>query len=361
MLNFSNSEFKERALNTKHISYETERTVEDAFLLFIKDFDNGNKESLENLCKYIKEFYAEENIELSMNECYELTQGKDTALVRFDEKVKSIILACAYKCIYDGNLLGTRLVDVNGEPINTSNCLSHILYHGEASRILAEAIGLDGKTAQKLGILHDIGRKRTHSFMHTVKGFELLQELGWYEESFVCLYHSFTIINSKDDILKGGRCANCDPMLEGFRIDENGNEVCENDECKDDLAKVLDVYEYNDYDVIMNIADCMAANKGIVSMYDRLFNSILKRRKTGTFDMKYTLVKMTNQMRYYLEKAGFADFKGVKIKATKDITLEEVTNLFKEMSSLFFDKFNSLRQERTIPLDLSNPKTYVKI
>lgn len=360
MLNFSNNEFKERALNTKHISYETERTVEDAFLLFIKDFDNGNKESLENLCKYIKEFFAKENIELSMNECYELTQGRDTALVKFDEKVKSIILACAYKCIYDGNLLGTRLVDVNGEPTNTSNCLSHVLFHGETSRILAETIGLDGKTAQKLGILHDIGRKRTHSFMHTVKGFELLQELGWYVEAFCALTHSFTLISNENGVIKAGRCANCDPMLEGFGIDENGVGVWKSEEYKDDMAQFLDGYEYNDYDVIMNIADMMAISKGIVSIEER-FEDIMTRRDPDLMDVRYTKVCLINQMRYYLEKAGLADFKGVKIKATKDITLEEVTNLFKEMSSLFFDKFNSLRQERTIPLDLSNPKTYVKI
>ena len=175
IFNFSNNEFKNIALNTKQVSYETERTVEDAFLLFIKDFDKGNKQSLENLCKYIKEYFTKENIELSMDECYELTQGRDTGLVKLEERVKRIILACAYKCIYDGKFLGNTIVDVKGELTNTSNCLSHILYHGEASRVLAEAIGLDGKVAQKLGILHDIGRKRTHSFMHTIAGFELLQ------------------------------------------------------------------------------------------------------------------------------------------------------------------------------------------
>ena len=360
MLNFSSNEFKNIALNTKQVSYETERTIEDAFLLFIKDFDKGNKQSLENLCKYIKKFYAKENIELSMEECYELTQGRNMASVKFDESVKRVVLACAYKCIHDGNFLGNTIIYVDGKPINTSDCLSHILYHGEASRVLAEAIGLDGKTAQKLGILHDIGRKQSHGFDHTIKGFEMLRNFKWNEEAFCCLTHSFTLVSSENGIIKAGRCANCDPLLKGFSISKDGIGIWESEEHKDDMALFLDRYEYNLYDLIMNLADLMATSKGIVSIKER-FDDIMTRRKPELMDVRYTKACLINEMRYYLEKAKLADFKGAEIKATKDITLKQVSTLFTEMSSLFFDKFNVLRQERTIPLDLSNPKTYMKI
>ena len=72
-LNFENDYYKKEALeHSKEYNYENNNTIEDAFLLVLKDI---KKEDLSNLIILIqKTFIKKYNLKLTENEAYEMTQ-----------------------------------------------------------------------------------------------------------------------------------------------------------------------------------------------------------------------------------------------------------------------------------------------
>ncbi|MDD6244050.1 MAG: hypothetical protein PUB03_00120, partial [bacterium] len=72
-LNFENDYYKKEALeHSKEYNYENNNTVEDAFLLVLKDI---KKEDLSNLIILIQEtFIKKYNLKLTEDEAYEITQ-----------------------------------------------------------------------------------------------------------------------------------------------------------------------------------------------------------------------------------------------------------------------------------------------
>lgn len=208
-LYFSNDYYKNKALEASKCSYEKiNHTVQDAFFILIKKLD---KEDLTNLCLMIKDYFKslKNPIKLSNNDCYKLTQGNNLDSIVVDEQLKEIILELAYKCIENGTRLGTRIIPNN--KINTSAWLSHSLMESKVAGQLAEKLGLDSDISRILGMLHDYGRKKMHSFEHVIKGYELLVDEGWEVEAIASLTHSF---------FNGGRCACNEPALKGFYLDD---------------------------------------------------------------------------------------------------------------------------------------------
>ena len=91
-LYFSNNYYKNKALGHSKRSYEEiNHTVEDAFLILIKDL---GREDLTNLCLMIKDYFnsLKTPINISMNDCYKLTQGNNLDSIVLDEQLKEIIL-----------------------------------------------------------------------------------------------------------------------------------------------------------------------------------------------------------------------------------------------------------------------------
>lgn len=332
-LNFSNNYYKNIACNKNNNLYYSNRTSADAFLLCIK---NLPIEDLENLCLEIQNYFGtmENPIILSINECYKLTQGNPISLIIPDENFKSTLLDLAYKCIHSGKHLGNKTI-ADGK-INTSSWISHSLFQGETCGLLAESFGLDYDTAIKLGILHDIGRKYTHTFEHTIKGFEALVDEGWLEESFGCLTHSFLGDIKENGKINGGRCANCDPALDGFYVDEQGNPKWTDDAIKDDITLFLENYNYNNYDLLLNLADLMATDKGIVSPYDRV-SDIATRKIPDPKNRNYFKANFINLMRYFLKEKFNISFN--KVRASYNVSNDEIDSIFIDISNLFFTSF----------------------
>ena len=214
-LRFSDEKYKNEALNIKKSDNDV-INPEDAFFLLINADGNLSKADLDNLCIEIeKKGYN-----------YQLTQKLD-----LDSNIKKQIMESAYTCIYNGLPLGNRKTP-DGR-FNTSNWISHCMYSGIVCANLASAMGLDPERAKTLGLLHDFGRKFDHTFNHTIKGFEKLLDLGLRDEAVAALTHSF---------VNGGRCANNEPALDGFHIDENGNPT---GIINDDIGLFLANYQYN--------------------------------------------------------------------------------------------------------------------
>lgn len=323
-LNFSNYIYKCRALSLQ-TTYNNVHLPSDAFLLLINGIGYTDLSNLCNLMYENRDSFCTPNISItSVSDCYNITQN-----VELSREDKNLILSLATECLYSGLRLGEKNMNHRR---NTSSWIGHCVYVGEVCANLANILGLDDNVARTLGLLHDYGRKFSHSFNHVIKGYEALTELGWYDESLACLTHSF---------VNGGRCSNNEKAKEGFYVDEEGNPKWKEGTIKDDVTLFLQCYKYTDYDVILNMADLMATSYGIVSPYERI-KDIATRRELDMINRGYFLADITNVYIDFLKRIDCIDENTNYIKATKDTTLEEIENRFKEVSEYFFETYNLL-------------------
>lgn len=317
-LDFSNNLFKEKVLSIKSVNYENNNSSEDAFLIIL---DGLEFEMIENLCNELA-------IKLSINsyEVYKLIQSKKIP--------KKLLLETAYELIHNNIYLGNKIDD---KKLNCSAWLSHCLYEGEVASNLASIMNLNPDTACKLGILHDVGRKFTHSFIHTIKGYEYLVNLGYNDEAIACLTHSFLPVFNNENI-KGNRCANCDPALEGFYVNDDGEGVFQEENQKDDIAKFLDNYQYNNYDIILNISDLMATSTSIISPYERMID-VYSRRIIDPTNSPFFKVCYINTLFkiLYLITLDNKYMKNYNIK-----NVDNIDELLQEISNTFMNIYNSL-------------------
>ena len=330
-LNFKNgSMILERILNTP-FNEKNIHSVEDAFVTLINNTEDDN---LTNLCEMMHKH--PKLSKLPIGRLYVLTKISYNYI---DSDTKKIMLDSAYKCLENGMTLGNRVI--NAGKINSSSWFSHSLYVAEVCSNLAKMLGLNEEIARTLGLLHDIGRKYDHRFSHVTKGCELLCNMGWYNEAVACLTHSF---------VNGGRCSNNEPAIPGFYVDDNGNPKWEENSKLDDVSYFLDDYDYTDYDRILNIADLMATDKGIVSPYDRI-QDIATRRTIDPTNRGYFLSDFTNLLIDFMKKTNSIDEDFPYVKATKDTSIEEIIGKFKLISeyfySLYSDKTNEFKTDIT--------------
>ena len=331
-LYFSNDYYKRKVLEDEH-KCNSEKTVEEALFLLI----NGvTQEDLSNLCVAIKVYFkkGKNPVSLSIEECYKLTQGENIDNKNiYNKDVKNIIYRLAYKCIENGIPLGSKTI-MDGK-INTSDWIGHSLFEGKVSGQLAQKMGLDIATAQKLGILHDYGRKVTHNFDHVIAGYEMLVDNGWETEAIGCLTHSF---------LSGGRCSSNEQAEEGFYVDDKGEPNWIEDTVKDDLTVFLENYKFSEYDNILNIADLMATSYEIVSPSERIADIATRRKEFDPVNRSYFLAELTNSLIEMTKELGgkIPENMEEKVKVAKGVTLEEVTGKFEKASKIFFSIYQEL-------------------
>lgn len=315
-MNFSNDKYKNIAINFKFDENRV-HSPEDAFFLIINEMDF---DELSNLCLKIQSRYPG----ISLEECYLLTQNYS-----LDKDMKKEILDCAYECINEGKYLGTKTI--LGGKINASSWLSHSLNVSIVTSILAKNLGLNFEVAQTMGLLHDFGRKYSHNFNHIINGFEKLIDYGYYSEAIGSLTHSF---------VNGGRCANNEPAIEGFNLDEYGNPFFEKETNKDDITLFLEKYRYNGYDMLLNIADLIATDKSIVSLKERL-DDIATRRVIDLKNREYFLSEIINLLNYILYNCQYID-NFEKISPNE----KNMEGILKNTSDKFYKFFNNLKSSK---------------
>lgn len=114
---------------------------------------------------------------------------------------------------------------------------------------------LDPKKAYVLGLLHDIGRKfGVKHFGHIFDGYTYMLELGYGAAAKICLTHSFCIKRIEDYI------GNFDVTSEQQKVVEDA----------------LYQTEYDDYDLLIQLCDCIGTADGVSSMEERMGD--VKRR-----------------------------------------------------------------------------------
>ncbi len=144
---------------------------------------------------------------------------------------------------------------------------------------IAEAAGMDTEKAYVLGLLHDIGRKfgRGH-LQHVYDGYHYMLELGYDDAARICLTHSFSR-----------------PTLDVF-IGNRDIPV----ECRQKLEQLLSRAEYDDYDLLIQLCDCLASAEGVVDMQARMEDV---RRRYGSYPQEKWDANMALKA-YFEEKTG---------------------------------------------------------
>lgn len=120
---------------------------------------------------------------------------------------------------------------------------------------IAAAAGMDREKAYVLGLLHDIGRKfGIYHMPHIYNGYQYMMSLGYDAVARVCLSHSFSTPDFRTYIGK-------------FDVSEAQLHEVEN---------WLSQMEYDDYDRLVQLCDCLAGSEGVVDMEARMLD--VKRR-----------------------------------------------------------------------------------
>ena len=144
---------------------------------------------------------------------------------------------------------------------------------------IAAAAGMDTEKAYVLGLLHDIGRKfGIYHMPHNYNGYQYMMSLGYDAVARVCLSHSFSTPDFRTYIGK-------------FDITQAQLHEVEN---------LLSEMEYDDYDRLVQLCDCLAGSEGVMDMEARMLD--VKRRYSS-----YPQEKWDNNMAlraYFEAKCG---------------------------------------------------------
>lgn len=120
---------------------------------------------------------------------------------------------------------------------------------------IAAAAGMDRERAYVLGLIHDIGRKFGVKHLgHVYDGWRYMTELGYPDAARICLTHSF-----------------CRPTLEVYigQFDISHKQ-------QQELQQRLTELEFDDYDRLIQLCDCLAGADGVMDMEARMAD--VKRR-----------------------------------------------------------------------------------
>lgn len=303
-LNFKNKYYFDKAievLSSDKINIKLNK--EDSFLLLIS---NLSKEELINLSRLLSK-----KLNISINSAYNIIQDNNN--------YKEEIFELAIKLIVNNKYIGEKY----DSKYNATSWINHSINVAFATYNLANMIGLDPNYAFIYGLLHDYGRKYVHNFEHVIKGFESLVDLGYENEARACLIHSF---------INGKRFCLMEIADSNFYLDDNNNEKYKDYSVVDDLTKVLENINYNDYDRILNIADLMATSFGVVSSKDRI-KDILTRRNNleEASNWKYFLVSYYNLLVYVLNKMD-NNYNEIDM----NLSLEDTKKLLWDISDTFY-------------------------
>ena len=120
---------------------------------------------------------------------------------------------------------------------------------------IAAAAGMDREKAYVLGLLHDIGRKfGVKHLAHVMDGYNYMMLRGYPDAARICLTHSF-----------------CKPDISVYIGNFDISEAEQNR-----LQALLSSLEFDDYDRLIQLCDCLAGSEGVMDMEARMQD--VKRR-----------------------------------------------------------------------------------
>ena len=282
--------------------------------VFMKLIEGYNMQDLENVINIVSR-----KANITKEQVFQNIQAGDNCPLA----IKILLYNSAYECIDSKKDLGNTL---KPDGYGVTSWITHSLQVARACKILADNIGENKQIAEILGLLHDIGRKKTHTLDHIPLGYEMLIKIGLEEKNRG--YISASKINLIHEYLKapngkGDRKANCDYII--------GEE-------DDDLANYLQRYQYTNQDVIVSIADLIVTNDGKFSPYKRI-KDIYTRRNQPTEQKCYFLKRFIDSLNEIIELMSKEKHKPIDIEEKNE---DELWEMLKEISYKF---------ENTLQLD----------
>lgn len=144
---------------------------------------------------------------------------------------------------------------------------------------IAAAAGMDRERAYVLGLLHDIGRRfGIRHLGHVSDGYRHMMEMGYPAVARICLTHSFNLPTL--DVYVGKRDISPEQQKE--------------------MQTLLDGIQYDDYDRLIQLCDCLAGAEGVMDMEARMADV---KRRYGFYPQDKWDANLKLK-RYFEEKAG---------------------------------------------------------
>lgn len=156
--------------------------------------------------------------------------------------------------------------------LNPGPWVEHVRSAAAAGQKIAAVCGLNEEKAYSVILTHDIGRRFGRMGMrHVYLGWQYMTELGADENAQICLSHSFP---DKD-------------MENGFGDWQEAEE-------KQETRQRVMAMQYDDYDYLGQLCDCIALPTGVVLLEKRMVDVMLRhgvyagmpRKWQAFFDIK---------------------------------------------------------------------------
>ena len=126
---------------------------------------------------------------------------------------------------------------------------------------IAEAAGLDKNKAYVLGLLHDVGRCKDMGIRHITEGYRILKRRGWDDAARIALTHSFF--------------ADLMPDEEYAMSEADDEKDAQLMKTFSDKLRASEI-EYDDYDYLIMLADCLSLKRGVVTLNDRFADLMVR-------------------------------------------------------------------------------------
>lgn len=162
-------------------------------------------------------------------------------------------------------------LNIAGE-MNPGVWTDHSQYAAQAAELIAEACGMDKEKAYVCALLHDIGRRTGIAQMrHIIDGYDYMMSKGYDEVARVCLTHSFPVKDIEKDLSK------VDVTEEQYAF----------------IREFLETVEYDEYDRLIILCDCLADKYGLCVLEKRFVDIT---RRYGVFP--YTVERWNKTYEY---------------------------------------------------------------
>lgn len=180
----------------------------------------------------------------------------------------------------------------DAEKINPGPWIEHSIKVGIAMSRLAMKLNLDVEKAYAIGILHDIGRiKKGIGLRHIIDGYNYMIELGYPEIARRCLTHTFFLKDVHSS------CCLWDISSEEENIMQNYLNQC----------------EYDIYDKLVQIGDCLADADGFKLIEQRLIDvHIRKGVNEYTIPTWKAIFKLQDEIEELLNESIYEVFPEIK-------------------------------------------------
>ena len=159
---------------------------------------------------------------------------------------------------------------LEAEKRNPGNWVPHSMFVAQAAEAIAKVHpDLDSEVAYILGKLHDIGRREGVTYMrHSFDGYRFLQQQGYDEAAKICISHTFWF----KDLQEYPGAGDCSQEEMQF------------------LESYLATVEYNEYDWLIQLCDCLALPSGFCLLEKRLVDVALRYGTTTHTTAKWKLL-----------------------------------------------------------------------